>query len=298
MAIANVGHEHVLNSVGTVSVTINRPTGTADGHRLYALISWLANTTTISGVPSGWSPVTLSGNPNNNGQLMTSLYSKVASSEPASWTWTLSVSGRCWGWVGAYSGVHASTPLADYDAGPGSGTSLLTPAVDVPPGGWLVTVAAGRWLAGASPVATTWTTNDGSDAERKDISMAVASVNNGTGAVYDSNRPLLGTRQRTLTASQAMGQIVGWSLALNPATLAPTGRVYQAHADVTVLQPPPAGRIYQAYATAAVAGGTGRIYQAYAVASAASGFTPSGLKVRRGGNVADVETRTWRGGEL
>jgi hypothetical protein len=299
VAIASVGHEHVLNSVGTVSVTINKPAGTADGNRLYALISWLANTTTISAVPSGWSPVTISGNPNNNGQLMTSLYSKVASSEPSSWTWTLSVSGRCWGWVGAYSGVHATIPLADYDANPGSGTSHITPAVDLPPGGWLVTLAAGRWLEDASPAATTWATSDGSDTERKDISTAVASVNNATAAVYDSERPLLGTGQRTLTPSQSMGQIVGWSLALNPAAAAPTGRVYQAYAEAVDLPPPPAGRLYQAYATAVAGGsGTARIYQAYATTAATPGVIPSGLKVRRGGNFADVTTRTWRNGEL
>lgn len=299
MAISSVGHEHVINSSGVTAVTINKPTGTADGHRLYALISWLANTTSISGVPSGWSAVTLPGNPNNNGQLMTSLYSKVASSEPSSWTWTLSVSGRCWGWAGAYSGVDATTPLADYDANGGSGTSHATPAVDVPPGGWLVTLAAGRWLEDASPAATTWSTSDVSDTERKDISTAVASVNNATGAVYDSARPLLGSHQRTLTPSQSMGQIVGWSLALNPATAAPTGRAYQAYADVTALQPPPRGRLYQAYATTvAGGGGTSRIYQAYATTAAAPGVIPSGLKVRRGGNLADVTTRTWRGGEL
>jgi hypothetical protein len=295
MAIASVGHEHVINSTGVTAVTINRPAGVADGHRLYALISWLANTTSISAVPSGWSLVDVG----NNGQLMSSLYTKVASSEPASWTWTLSVSGRCWGWAGAYSGVHATTHLLHYAANSGSGTSHTTTAVDVPPGGWLITLAAGRWLATSTPAATTWTISDGSDTERKDISTSVASVNNATGAVYDSSRPLLGGHQRTLTPSQSMGQIVGWSLALNPATAAPTGRTYQAYAEVVALQPPPRGRLYQAYATTvAGGGGNSRIYQAYATTAAAPGVIPSGLKVRRGGNLADVTTRTWRNGEL
>jgi hypothetical protein len=96
-----------------------------------------------------------------------------------------------------------------------------------------------------------------------------------------------------------MGQIVGWSLALAPATAALEARVYQAVAEI---QPPPAalrGRIYQAYATVRSGGvGAGRIYQAYATVGLPVGYVPSGIQARRGGNLATVMLRADRNGAL
>lgn len=88
------------------SLTLNRPTGTTDGDLLVAVIN-LASLSTIT-APSGW--VLVHDTQHSSGAGHVSTYYKVASSEPASWSWTFA-SSTCDGWVGAYTGIKASDPF-------------------------------------------------------------------------------------------------------------------------------------------------------------------------------------------
>jgi len=63
-----------------------KPTGTADGDILFALIQWYGSSVTIDSVPSGWS---LLGSYTANTDRY-ALYYKIASSEPDGWNWSFS----------------------------------------------------------------------------------------------------------------------------------------------------------------------------------------------------------------
>lgn len=83
------------------SLTINKPTQTADGDVMIAVIQ-AADTTTIT-PPAGW---LLLGSAFPSGGFRASAYKKIASSEGASWTWTFSAAATCTGSVTSFVGGH------------------------------------------------------------------------------------------------------------------------------------------------------------------------------------------------
>lgn len=93
---------------GTFNVVINKPTGTIDGDYMLAHIQTSGNIS-VSSAPSGWtlvdSDTTASGD--------SYLYSKTASSEGSSYTWTLSTGGNASasGGISTFYNQH-STPIA------------------------------------------------------------------------------------------------------------------------------------------------------------------------------------------
>lgn len=99
---------------GATSAVINKPAGVANGNLLIANVqsySGTSNAITIT-PPAGWSaaagPVR-SGK--SGGYIVQYVFYKVASSEGASWTFTLTSGGWFTGVVSAYSGVDTTTPL-------------------------------------------------------------------------------------------------------------------------------------------------------------------------------------------
>ena len=79
----------------------------------------------------------------------------------------------------------------------------------------------------------------------------------------------------------------------------PSWRVYQAYGEVTDPAPPMTWRIYQAWVTAAASGtGTWRVYQAEVTAALPADVVLSGIKADRGGGLAGVTARVYRGGSL
>jgi hypothetical protein len=66
--------------------TLNVPSGTADGDIMFTLVCWY-NSVTIDSVPGGW---TLVGQQTGATTDRCALYYKIAASEPASYTWSLS----------------------------------------------------------------------------------------------------------------------------------------------------------------------------------------------------------------
>lgn len=162
MAVAYRSSQSVTNGTAGTSVTVSKPAGIVDtgsnpgrDHLLAFIAATGAPTFTP---PAGWTLVTSAVDAGNTVTLK--VYEKLASSEGASWTWTLGTSQRNIGWVGAYTGVDPTTPIVtdagDYgaDLTLTSSTTLdvddtLQPAMGVVP----VAVA----VRTASGAATTWT---------------------------------------------------------------------------------------------------------------------------------------------
>lgn len=96
------------------TLTVSKPTGTTDNDLLVAFVP-VATTDTIT-APSGWTLIrdTLF---NASGSHVSSYY-KVASSEPASWDWTIGASVTCMGVVAAYSQCATSSPLINSTSNP------------------------------------------------------------------------------------------------------------------------------------------------------------------------------------
>ena len=191
----------------------------SNGDLLLAVIAGIVQVSITP--PAGW---TLLGTQDSGTTLRSWMYSRTAASEPASNTWTLASTTKCWAWCGAYAGVDVSTLVH------GRTTGLTTPSLAVPANGWLVSAAAGRHSNTGAP--STWTSSDGLDSERLDFGSNVSSSQDVAGAVYDSNRALAaGSYTRTLSSSNTESQSVAEAFAFGP-TVAPapsTGARWGVH---------------------------------------------------------------------
>ena len=98
-----------LSSLTTpYDITVNKPSGTVDGDILFCLICFRSTSTrTIDSVPSGWAEL---GNQVGSNQDDYALYYKIASGEPASWTWSFNGSVK----VRAVCSCYTS---GDFDGG-------------------------------------------------------------------------------------------------------------------------------------------------------------------------------------
>lgn len=91
----------------TATLTLTKPTGTADGELLVAVIgAEPGGGGSVNSVPSGW---TLAKQETTDG--VTYMYYKIASSEGASWAWGFSASNVCGGAVLRISDPNTSDPL-------------------------------------------------------------------------------------------------------------------------------------------------------------------------------------------
>jgi hypothetical protein len=128
MAFAYRSGSSAGNSSGG-SIAPSKPAGTVDGDLLIARAYLEDDTNTWSSVPSGW---TLAGSIANTGGFKLWVYWKVASGEPASWTWTPTTNNWRTITVDAYSG--GVTPAVDVVGAGGQadgviGTSQTAPSV-------------------------------------------------------------------------------------------------------------------------------------------------------------------------
>jgi len=98
-----------VNATAAASIVIAQPTGSAPGDVLVACIATNGGGVASSGVPPGWSPIAAAAgvaNPHVFGYVHV-----VGSSEPGSWTWTLSGAVANSGGIARYSGVNSSNPI-------------------------------------------------------------------------------------------------------------------------------------------------------------------------------------------
>lgn len=104
---------------GSTSLTLNKPSGVADGDLLVAVIATSSNTTFTP--PAGWTSVA---SYNDGADTSTiEMWWKIASGEGASWQWTF-------GSTKAAGGVVAYTPSAGYEPALQTSTTNETAAPD------------------------------------------------------------------------------------------------------------------------------------------------------------------------
>lgn len=234
MAVAFRSDAEVTNGTAGTLVTVAKPSGIVDTGSNPGrdhLVAYIASVGAPSITPpAGWTLVTSAVDAGNAVTLW--CYRKMASSEGASWTWTLGASQRNWGWVGAYTGVNHDAPIGD------TGTDLtlttsttLLPNVDALPMAGMA-VAAGAAVRTASGTATTWTVLDdavGDTAtERADLSTNAGSSTDVAGTVVDGDGEVSFESVvfiAQLVASQSQTAGVGVAIALAPYFVPYTGDV-------------------------------------------------------------------------
>lgn len=105
MAISYIATASVKNASSGSSI-ISVPTGTSNGHVMVAFV--VVNNTTTTTTPSGWTLIDTQVN-GVGFTGRTSMYYRVANSEPANYTFTHSSTQRNAGWIATFSGVDTST---------------------------------------------------------------------------------------------------------------------------------------------------------------------------------------------
>lgn len=185
MATAFRSDAEVTNGTAGTSVTVSKPAGIVDTgsnpgrDHLIAFIA-VVGVPTIT-APAGWTQVASAVDATNAVRMR--CYRKLASSEGASWTWTLGSSVRNWGWVGAYTGVDPDDPVveSDTDLDLTTSTTLFDAFATIPI--HAQGVAAGAAVRTASGVATTWTHTS---TERADLSTNAGAGTDISGVVGDT----------------------------------------------------------------------------------------------------------------
>jgi PKD repeat protein len=190
----------------TTTVSLPAPEGRIAGDVLVA--SFTADKNPTVAVPAGWTAIT-SGLSISSGARAFAYYRVVGSSDPATYTWTLSTAVKWGGGITAYSGVNTTTPL-DSAVATAVNTTYTATSIAVP---GVTTASNGALLIGglgfdsSSPAATPptgWTerfeTSGGQVAEQADRIQATAGA----------------TGSATWTFSTAKA-VAAWRTALKPA---------------------------------------------------------------------------------
>lgn len=112
-------------NVGATSLACNKPAGTVNGDVLTAGVCF-GSVATIT-PPAGWTEVYDSGAFGGSRQLK--VYTKLASGEPASWTWSFSTSVGIVIEVGAFDTRSSSSPNASGGQVNGSSSSSTAPSI-------------------------------------------------------------------------------------------------------------------------------------------------------------------------
>lgn len=213
MPIAAVGQSISIEDSAAAESIIAVPAGVASGHTMLMALG----TTTVGPItfPDGWTQ--LETEFAEGGARYVLGYRIAGGNEPPTYAWDLGGFGASVGMIGAYSGTHATSPIAD--------TALASTTVDtttqaiaqvsVPPGGWLVYLPIDR--RNNSTDTQSWSTSDASDVRRIQDSGNDGSGSQFSGAIFDSNRDVEGTPSRTVTAAFTWAQMAVWSVALAPA---------------------------------------------------------------------------------
>lgn len=217
MATAYRSSQSVTNGTAGTSVTVTKPSGIVDTGTdpdRDQLIAFIAATGIPSFTePAGWTLVASAVDAGNAVTLKA--YRKLASSEGASWTWTLGSSQRNWGWVGAYTGVDPDDVVADFDTDLTLTTSTTLGALltNFPADGQAI--AAGAAVRTASGAATTWTHTG---TERADLSTNAGAGTDIAGVVGDSVNSTGASASYVASVVASQNQTAGAfiALTLNP----------------------------------------------------------------------------------
>lgn len=207
MPILHIGSTTV-ESATTAALVNNVPTGTFNG----CVLTWRVSdtTTTIPATPSGW---TLLQSGSSVATQMTIWY-RVASSEPASYTTGAMATGRHVGIMSAWSGVDNVTPWDVATPAFGAGTTAISPPAITP-------VTAGAWVLGfadgnvGSGITTTTISTSNLTAIDSQVTSTNGAATNNVGAVGHFLWAS-GAFTPAFTASQTLVRTLGGSAALRP----------------------------------------------------------------------------------
>jgi hypothetical protein len=204
-AVAFVGASSAANAAGSSSEVINRPSGVTSGIVMVATVT-AAGTGAIT-PPSGWTQIS----DTTTTLRETSYYRVAGSSEPSSFTWSLSSSRLASGGIVAYSGVDANVPIDASASASGTSGSATAPSV--------TTNVAGDTVIAAVGYTGTWSSNSvtpaASTTERYDVSDA-GTESEGADFTQSTSGA---TPTRTVTPATS-GAWVAHTIALYPATAA------------------------------------------------------------------------------
>ena len=119
----------VENAVATTTMTIAKPSGTAEGDLLFAEITIGSATADVT-PPTGWTFIHRAEQGFEANLSLDTYYKIASSSEPSSYEFILSVAKRNVGSISAYTGVSASSPLDVHATSTGASSSaILAPSI-------------------------------------------------------------------------------------------------------------------------------------------------------------------------
>ena len=226
MAITFVAEAHA-QSYYTGTVTVTKPTGTANNDLLIAVVGGTRSGST----PAGWSPLSSVAVPAAGSLGTVYVYYKIAASEGANYTFPHSATAfDAWASITAYRGVNTTTPVDTTDfaiTAKSSTATYATASVTADGLQWAFTFAMQYTYGGAS--GGTWTdTGERADQNNYQSSESASySVADSNGVV--SAGPFTKTHTCSITTS---GGACGTVL-LNPAITAVTANAESTSAVAT-----------------------------------------------------------------
>lgn len=200
------------------TLTVAVPPGTVNGHVIFAWVTHVQSKTLTA--PAGWTQVsTRLDDATNN--ISASIYYRVASSEPATYDWTIGTSSDSWNVIhSTFSGVNTTTPVDAFATNVSTAATdpLVTPSVTATRFGYVVGFQATR---SSDTVEKTSITGDSNTDELQDVGLD-GGVTCRNGCAYFRNVIESGTGSRT-GVSIDMNTVTNitsrarWTIILNPA---------------------------------------------------------------------------------
>lgn len=211
MAIAFVNAQTAQLNAANTTLACNTPSGIADGNLMVTILELNAAVTVTP--PGGWTHAT--GFAVTSGTNVLDAYYRVASSEPASYTWSFG-SAKCNIACLGYSGTPASSPVDVSNAASTTSPSASTPTI--------TTTGSADWIISAfsdrdSAAGSTWTTPAGTTPR---ANLLNTGSSEGSLAVFDTNGTVAaGSYSYSSTASTTQSNAVAGIIAiLTPAATA------------------------------------------------------------------------------
>ncbi len=134
LPITLINSATVTGSTAGTSVVINKPTNTADGDVMVAVVALNDDAATVSTAPTGWAQLAnvqqAGGNNNKDGRMY--VYWKLAASEGTNYTWSLGSSVKYLGGIFSFRNVNPTSSIhLDNEQATASATTHSTPSLDV-----------------------------------------------------------------------------------------------------------------------------------------------------------------------
>ena len=248
------------NGTGSTSVTVNKPTGTAEGHVMLAVVGVRGGSGVTVSAPAGWTQI----NTNNSGTTLrsTTFYKVAGASEGSSYTFTWSGSNKASGVISTYSGVDTSSPINAQASQANSSSMAMTIS------GPLSTVESTVMVAMYSHAAGTSSLTDdchgGMTIRGYSASTGSTANTRTTSAMQDSRQPTPGARSNCKMQTDIAAVNIGHMVVLAPATPPPIAHIGTAggnngggSASITVNKPSGTAQNQVMIAIIGVRGGSG-----------------------------------------